>query len=122
VPLETGNETGDAIVQSDFALVDEDHHARRCRNHLCQRREVEDRVRGHLLGAGKNSTSADGLVVDGAIADADEHHRSRQLLGGDGILDQRLDRIEPRRLDRRRPDVDAYRLRRCARSKCQDNE
>ena len=95
VALKAGDEGRNRIVQPDPALIDEDHHARGCRDDFRQRREVEDRVQRHGLRRRNNSALADRFVIHRAIGEAYEHDRARQFPVGDGLLDQRLNRVEP---------------------------
>ncbi len=49
-----GNPFPDWMLQRERAAFDEPHDEARCRNHLCQRREIEERVcvRGRRFGIG----------------------------------------------------------------------
>ncbi len=93
--LESRNERGDAIVQPDLAFIDQDHHAGGRRDHFGERCEIEDRVRRHRLGRLDKSAPADCFVIQRALAEADEHDRSRQPPLGDGILNQGFNGVEP---------------------------
>ena len=46
--------------------------------------------------AGVDGATADRLLIHDAIAAADEHDRSGQLLVGDRLLDERRNRVQPR--------------------------
>ena len=99
VALEPRNERGDPIVQPDPALLDQHHHARRRRDHLGQRRQVEDRVERHRLDRGLDRAVAERLLVEHAIAAADQHDGAWQLLVRDGALNRGADEVEPRGVD-----------------------
>ena len=94
VPLESRNERRDTVAQPDLSLFQQDHHARRRRHHFRQRREVEDRVERHRLHGRDQRAVADGLLVERLLTAADEHHRPGQLFLGDGLGDERPDRVE----------------------------
>ena len=94
VALESRNERRHAIDQAELALLDQHHHARRRRHHLGQRSDVEDRVERHRLGRRHQRPVADRLLIDDAVADADEDDGARQPLLADLVAHQRLDRVE----------------------------
>ena len=102
----------DAIDQPQLALLDQHHHAGGRRHHLGQRREIEDRVERHRFARRHLRAVADRLLVDDAVAQADEHDCPGQPPLLDLLADQRLDRVQLLEIDggRRRP-----RLRRPAR-------
>ena len=92
--LEAWNERRNAIVQPDFAFLDKHYHARRRRNNLGQRCEVEDGVEGHWFQRRNDRPLTDCGLVQRVLALRDQHDRARQLPIGDGIADHRLNRVE----------------------------
>jgi VWFA-related protein len=100
VSLESRDEGGDAVVQPDAAVLDEDHHAGRRRDPFGERCDIEDRVRRHRLDRRHQCAVADRLLVDDAVAVADEHHRSRELPFGNRLLDDLRDQLEAADVER----------------------
>ncbi len=90
VALETRNERRDTVREPHLAVFHQHHHARRGRDHLGERREIEDRVGGHRLRCRHESAIAERLLEDHAIAASHEDHGSRQLLVLDVLRDERL--------------------------------
>ena len=52
-------------------------------------------------GVGHDRAVADGFLVEDAVAAPDEHDGARQLLLADRLRDERLDRVELRKVERR---------------------
>ncbi len=96
VALESRDVVETRSVRRTRAVLDQLHHAGRRRHDLGQRRDVEDRVERHRLGRRLDGAPADRLLIDDAIAAADEHDGARELLLGDRLFDERRDRVEPR--------------------------
>ena len=94
IPLEPGDEGGDAVNQPQFAPLDQQHDAGRRGDGLGQRRKIEDRIERHRFARGQERTIANRLLVDEAVAQADEHDRARKPLLCDVLSHERLDRIE----------------------------
>ena len=76
-------------------LLDEHHDAGRRRHDLGERRQIEDRVERHRLGRRHERAITERLLIEHAIAAADEHDGAGQLLLRDGLAHERLDRVEP---------------------------
>ena len=102
VALEAGHERRHPVAQAELALLDQHHHAGRRRHDLGERGEVEDRVERHRLDRRDQRAAADRLLIEDPVAAADQHHRAGQLLLGDCLLHERLDRVEPALVDRGR--------------------
>ena len=92
VALEPGHERRDPIAEAQLAALDQHHHAGRRRHHLGERGEVEHRVERHRLDSRHQRALPDRLLIQDPVAAPDQHHRSGQLLLGDRLLHQRLDR------------------------------
>ena len=66
--------------------------------------DARSKIVSSVIGssAGTTARCADRLLIEDAVAAPDEHDGAGQLLLGDGVADQRLDRVEPARIDRNR--------------------
>ena len=100
VALEARHVPRHRIVQPDATLFHQPHHGGRRRDHLGQRREVEDRIGGHRLGRGDDGALAVGLLEQDDVAPANQHDRARHLPGLDGLEDERV-HLRVRVLDER---------------------
>src|SRR4029453_3901760 len=94
VTLESRNEAGHTIDEPNSSLLDQHHHAGRRGNDFGQRSEVEDRVERHRLAGRHQRSIADRFLVDDAVADADQHHGTRQTFLLDVAPYQRLDSFQ----------------------------
>ena len=101
VALEARNVGGHTIVEPDPALLDEHHDARRRRDDLGERRQIENRVERHRFGSRHERPIPDRLLVQNPIASPDEDDGAGEFLVRDRFPDERLDCVEP-------PDVDGH--------------
>ena len=69
---------GDAVAQPDPPFLDQHHHAGRRRDHLGERRQVEDGVERHRLDLRHERAVADGLLIHDLVAAPDQDHRARK--------------------------------------------
>ena len=95
VALEPGHERRYPVVEAQLAALDQNHHAGRRRHHLGERGEVEHRVQRHRLDSRDQRALPDRLLIEDPVPAPDQHHRSGQLLLGDCLLHERLDRLQP---------------------------
>ena len=101
VTFEPRDVARDPVAQADSSLLDQHHHARRRRHNFRQRREIENRIERHGLDRRNERAIPEGLLVDDAVAPADEHDRSRQFLVLNRLAHEGLDEVEASRFDRR---------------------
>ena len=106
VLLETGDELRHRIGEANPSLLDQHHHARRCRDDLGERGQIEDRVLGHRLSDREHRALSERVMIANRVAAADEDDGAREIVTGDRGFDERLDRSKsPARLmpERLRP-------------------
>ncbi len=85
------------IVEADGAPLDQHHDARRGRDGLGERGQIEDGVRRHRLAIRLHLAQAVRAPEDDAVVTPHDHDRSRHASAGDGILDRRVDPVGHRR-------------------------
>src|SRR5205807_2057719 len=94
VKSEFGNVLGDRIVQANLAGFFESHDGCGGGNDLGERGDVEDGVDGHGLGLWLERAIAVGLAIDNFPVVPNQQDRSGNLLRGDGLFDDRVDRLQ----------------------------
>ena len=88
---ELGDVLRDAVLEADLAVLDERHDARRRRDDLCERGEVENGVEGHRLDGGDEGAMAVGLPEHDLSVPADDQDGAGAFLLRDRLGDHRVD-------------------------------
>ena len=84
----------DRIVHAKLSLLPQLHDRRRGCDHFGQRRAIEHRIERHRLASRFNRAAAIGLAIDHPSVVPDDEDRTRNLLLGDGVVDDGVENGE----------------------------
>src|SRR3989442_9666463 len=82
-----GDKFHDGIVESHFALLDQNHNAGRGGDDFSETGEIKNGIRCHRLSLGFDGARAVSLAPDDSTMTTDKHHRSRQFFLIDRLPD-----------------------------------
>ena len=86
-----GDVSGEGIVEPERPSLGKDHDARRRRDGLRERGQIEDRVDGHRYALGLKLPETVGAAEKHTIVAADDHDGARYLAIGDRLFDGAVD-------------------------------
>ena len=99
VPLEAWDERRHAIAEPDLPSSTRIITLVVVATTLVSEATIEDRIERHRLGRGHERAVADRLLIERLVSAADQHDGAGQLLFGDRLRHQRLDRVQPSSVD-----------------------
>ena len=99
VPPESLHVSRHAVRQPQAAVLDQRHDRGRRGDDLRQRRQIEDRIERHRLGGGRQRPVSEGVPVEHRRAPAGDDHGPRHLAIGNGLLDDRANQGQARRVE-----------------------